>query len=119
MLVCWETSRSTSNPAAGGIRWTATRTPIAWSTTAWEPTARRNWASRGEDADVHELPKPKKKTAAKKTTAKKTAGKRQPAKKTAAAKKTTGHGRRPRSGCPLASPGHRARRPAIIVGSRA
>ncbi|MFJ9099524.1 hypothetical protein ACIRJM_13695 [Streptomyces sp. NPDC102405] len=47
-------------------------------------------ASRGEDADVHELPK--------KTTAKKTA-KKQPAKKTAA-KKTTGKkasGRRPRS----------------------
>lgn len=45
--------------------------------------------ARGEDADVHELPKPKKKTAAKKTTAKK-----QPAKKTTAKKST---GRRPRS----------------------
>ncbi|MEU1192772.1 hypothetical protein [Streptomyces sp. NPDC005859] len=37
------------------------------------------------------------KTAAKKTAAKKTTGKKQPAKKTAAATKTTGHGRRPRS----------------------
>ncbi|MFI5825037.1 Ku protein [Streptomyces rishiriensis] len=45
-------------------------------------------ASRGEDADVHEMPKPKKKTAAKKTAAK------QPTKKTAA-KKTSA--RRPRS----------------------
>ncbi|MFE7927536.1 Ku protein [Streptomyces sp. NPDC057456] len=46
-------------------------------------------ASRGEDADVHELPKPKKKAASSKTAAKK-----QPAKK-AAAKKTSA--RRPRS----------------------
>ncbi|MFJ9026461.1 hypothetical protein ACIRPU_41905 [Streptomyces sp. NPDC102259] len=38
-------------------------------------------ASRGEDADVHELQNPRKKTAAKKTTAKK-----QPAKKTTAKK---------------------------------
>ncbi|GAB7101927.1 Ku protein [Streptomyces phaeofaciens JCM 4814] len=53
-------------------------------------------ASRGEDADVHEMPEPKKK----KDTVKKTAEKKQPAKKTAAkkaaAKKTT-PGRRPRS----------------------
>ncbi|MEV5903580.1 Ku protein [Streptomyces sp. NPDC052127] len=62
---------------------------------ALEESVSKAKASRGEDADVHELPK--KKTAAKKTTAKKTAGKKQPAKKTAAAKKTTGHGRRPRS----------------------
>ncbi|MGY1579126.1 non-homologous end joining protein Ku [Streptomyces sp. MN13] len=33
-------------------------------------------ASRGEDAEVHEMPKPKKKTAAKKTAAKKTASRR-------------------------------------------
>ncbi|MEH0557388.1 hypothetical protein [Streptomyces sp. B21-101] len=46
-------------------------------------------ASRGEDADVHELPNPKKKTAAKKTAARK-----QPTKKSAA-KKTSA--RRPRS----------------------
>ncbi|MFE7931278.1 Ku protein [Streptomyces sp. NPDC057456] len=64
---------------------------------ALEESVSKAKASRGEDADVHELPKPKKKTAAKKTTAKRTAGKKQPAKKTAAAKKTSGHGRRPRS----------------------
>ncbi|MFF1445036.1 Ku protein [Streptomyces sp. NPDC058295] len=52
---------------------------------ALEESVSKAKASRGEDADVHELPK------------KKTAGKKQPAKKTAAAKKTTGHGRRPRS----------------------
>jgi DNA end-binding protein Ku len=45
-------------------------------------------ASRGEDADVHEMPKPRKKTTAKKTTAKK-----QPAKKTTAKRA----GRKPRS----------------------
>jgi DNA end-binding protein Ku len=50
-------------------------------------------ASRGEDtgpAEVHELPKPKKKAPAKKQPAKKTAAKKP------VAKKTTG-GRRPRS----------------------
>ncbi|KQX77056.1 MULTISPECIES: Ku protein [unclassified Streptomyces] len=61
---------------------------------ALEESVSKAKASRGEDADVHELPK---KTAAKKTTAKKAAGKKQPAKKDAAAKKTTGHARRPRS----------------------
>ncbi|MEU9313406.1 Ku protein [Streptomyces sp. NPDC048256] len=55
---------------------------------ALEESVSKAKASRGEDADVHELPKPKKKTAAKKTTAKK-----QPAKKTAA-KKTSA--RKPR-----------------------
>jgi DNA end-binding protein Ku len=48
----------------------------------------------GSDADVHELPAPKKKAAAKKQPAKKTAAKKTTAKK-ATAKKTSG--RRPRS----------------------
>ncbi|WP_331733184.1 Ku protein (plasmid) [Streptomyces sp. NBC_00080] len=62
---------------------------------ALEESVSKAKASRGENADIHELPK--KKTAAKKTAAKKTATKKQPAKKTTAAKKTTGHGQRPRS----------------------
>ncbi|WP_314223544.1 non-homologous end joining protein Ku [Streptomyces zaehneri] len=56
---------------------------------ALEESVSKAKASRGEDADVHELPKPKKKTAAKKTAARK-----QPTKKSAA-KKTSA--RRPRS----------------------
>ncbi|MEU9309665.1 Ku protein [Streptomyces sp. NPDC048256] len=56
---------------------------------ALEESVSKAKASRGEDADVHELPKPKKKAASSKTAAKK-----QPAKK-AAAKKTGA--RRPRS----------------------
>ncbi|WP_331739699.1 Ku protein (plasmid) [Streptomyces sp. NBC_00015] len=55
---------------------------------ALEESVSKAKASRGENADVHELPKPKKKTAAKKTAAK------QPTKKSAA-KKTSA--RRPRS----------------------
>ncbi|MEU5632250.1 Ku protein [Streptomyces rishiriensis] len=56
---------------------------------ALEESVSKAKASRGENADVHELPKPKKKTAAKKTAARK-----QPTKKSAA-KKTSA--RRPRS----------------------
>ncbi|MFI5476641.1 Ku protein [Streptomyces cacaoi] len=56
---------------------------------ALEESVSKAKASRGEDADVHELPKPKKKAASRKTAAKK-----QPAKK-ATAKKTGA--RRPRS----------------------
>ncbi|TQJ37726.1 non-homologous end joining protein Ku [Streptomyces sp. SLBN-115] len=56
---------------------------------ALEESVSKAKASRGENADVHELPRPKKKTAAKKTAAKKTATKKQPAKKTGT--------RRPRS----------------------
>ncbi|WP_371667355.1 Ku protein [Streptomyces sp. NBC_00289] len=53
-------------------------------------------SARGEsaDAEVHELPKPKKKAAAKKTAAKKQPARKAAAKKTAAKKST---GRRPRS----------------------
>ncbi|MFF1443316.1 Ku protein [Streptomyces sp. NPDC058295] len=56
---------------------------------ALEESVSKAKASRGESADVHELPRPKKKTAAKKTAARK-----QPTKKSAAKKTGT---RRPRS----------------------
>ncbi|MGW6925635.1 non-homologous end joining protein Ku [Streptomyces sp. NPDC054950] len=56
---------------------------------ALEESVSKAKASRGENADVHELPRPKKKTAAKKTAARK-----QPTKKSAAKKTGT---RRPRS----------------------
>jgi DNA end-binding protein Ku len=45
--------------------------------------------SDGEHAEVHELPKPKRKAAAKKTAAKKTSAEKTPAKKASAAKKTS------------------------------
>ncbi|OQR62165.1 Ku protein [Streptomyces maremycinicus] len=59
--------------------------------TALEESVSKAKASRGEDADVHDMPAPKK------TAAKTTAAKKQPAKKTTAAKAATGRGRRPRS----------------------
>ncbi|MEV5898365.1 Ku protein [Streptomyces sp. NPDC052127] len=51
---------------------------------ALEESVSKAKASRGEDADVHELPKPKKKTAAKKTTARKQPTKKSAAKQTSA-----------------------------------
>ncbi|KPI22835.1 hypothetical protein ACGFZJ_41985 [Streptomyces sp. NPDC048253] len=51
---------------------------------AREESVSKAKASRGEDADVHELPQPKEKTAFSKTAAKKQPAKKSAAKKTSA-----------------------------------